>query len=279
MTLHQAEYKSKVRREKTREAIALAMENRWEEAVAVNQAILDLFPDDVEAYNRLGKAFLELGHYDSALGSFKKTLQLSPSNVIARKNLERLEVLRRERQKPRPTQKVRPEQFLEESGKTGAALLDQAAGKEVLAKLTAGDALTLEPVGHRLEVLNTAGDFLGIVPARVASRLLRLIKGGNKYEAAVTHVHGSEATILIRETYQDPRQRGMSSFPTRADQLRPHLPSSAQDLDMLDEEDEEIEAAFNAEWDEENNEEASGEEFPPNAFAREAGIEQEEEEG
>ncbi len=279
MTLHQAEYKSKVRREKTREAIALAMENRWQEAVGVNQAILELFPDDVESYNRLGKAYLELGHYEDALAAFKKSVQLSPSNVIARKNLERLEVLRRERQKPRPTQKVRPDQFLEESGKTGAAVLDQSAGKEVLAKLTPGDTLNLQPVGHRLEVLNAAGDFLGIVPARIASRLLRLIKGGNKYEAAVTHVRGAEATVLIRETYQDPSQRGTSSFPTRTDQLRSRLPSAAQDMDVLDDEDEEIEAAFNAEWDEENNDEAGGEEFPRTTFAREAGIEEEEEEG
>ncbi len=278
MTLYQAEYKSKVRREKTREAISLAMENRWQEAVAVNQAILELFPDDVESYNRLGKAYLEIGNYNEALTAFRKSLQLSPSNVIARKNLDRLQLLRYKQQQPKKTQKVKPQQFLEESGKTGTVILDRPAGKEVLAKLTPGDALTLKPVGRRLEVLNAEAEFLGIVPARVASRLLRLTKGGNTYEAAVTHVRGSEVSILIRETLQHPSQRGISSFPTRADQLRSYLPTPAQDMDLMDEEDEEIEAAFNSEWDEENGEETSGEEFPRNAFAREAGIEEEPEE-
>ena len=59
MTLHQAEYRSKLRKEKAKEAIALAMENRWEEAAETNRAILELFQDDIEAQNRLGKAYFE----------------------------------------------------------------------------------------------------------------------------------------------------------------------------------------------------------------------------
>lgn len=275
MTLYQAEYKSKIRREKTREAIALAMENRWQEAILVNHAILELFPDDVESYNRLGKAHLELGNYEYALSAFSKALRLSPSNAIARKNLDRLDLLRKERQQPKKTRKMKPQQFLEESGKTGTTVLEQAAALEVLAKLTAGDALALKLEGRRLEVCNAEGEYLGSVPARMASRLLRLVKGGNKYEAAVTHIQGSEVTILIRETYQHPTQRGINSFPTRADQLRPYLPP-VQDLDLVHEEDEEIEAAFNSEWEEENGEE--GEEFPRQPFSGQPAIEVEEEE-
>jgi hypothetical protein len=276
MTLYQAEYKSKIRREKTREAIALAMENRWQEAIDVNHAILELFPDDVESYNRLGKAHLELGHYEYALSAFSKALRLSPSNAIARKNLERLDLLRKERQQPKKAPKMKPQQFLEESGKTGTAVLEQVAAPEVLAKLTAGDALALNLEGRRLEVRNAEGQYLGTVPARMASRLLRLVKGGNKYEAAVTHTQGTQVTILIRESYQHPNQRGINSFPTRADQLRPYLPTPVQDMDLTHEEDEEIEAAFNAEWEEENGEER--EEFPRHPFTREPAIEEEEEE-
>ena len=45
MTLYrQAEYKSKLRRETSKEAISLAMENRWEEAVSANQTIVEEFP-------------------------------------------------------------------------------------------------------------------------------------------------------------------------------------------------------------------------------------------
>ncbi|MBI4339586.1 MAG: tetratricopeptide repeat protein [Chloroflexi bacterium] len=276
MTLYQAEYKSRVRREKTKEAIALAMENRWEEAITVNQAILELFPDDVESFNRLGKACLELGRYDEALAAFTRTVQLSPSNVIARKNLDRLGLLRKERQQPRTVRKVKPQQFLEESGKTRSTVLEQVAGKGVLAKLTAGDAVTLSVSGRNLIVQNADGDALGQVPPRLAGRLIRLLKGGNQYEAAVTHIHGEELTVLIRETYQHPSQRGISSFPTRGDQLRPYLAPSVHDLDLLEDEDEEIEAAFNSEWEEESGEESEA--FPRHPFTREPAMEEEEEE-
>ena len=84
MTLYQAEYRSRIRREKSKEAIAMAMENRWEDATGVNRSIIELFPDDIEAYNRLGKALFELGRYDEARTAFTKALELSPSNTIAR---------------------------------------------------------------------------------------------------------------------------------------------------------------------------------------------------
>ena len=90
MTLGQTEYRSKIRREMSRDAIALAMENRWEEASVVNSSILELFPNDLEAHNRLGKACFELGVYQKARDAFNGALRLSPSNTIARRNLDRL---------------------------------------------------------------------------------------------------------------------------------------------------------------------------------------------
>ena len=49
------------RRRQIDSAIQLAMDNRWEEAVQVNRAILSVFPNDTDSYNRLGKALMELG--------------------------------------------------------------------------------------------------------------------------------------------------------------------------------------------------------------------------
>ena len=80
MTLYrQAEYKSKLRRETSKEAISLAMENRWEEAVSANQTIVVEFPEDIEAYNRLGKAFVELGRYRNAKVAFQAAVAISVS--------------------------------------------------------------------------------------------------------------------------------------------------------------------------------------------------------
>ena len=106
MALYHIEYRSKARRDKSREAISFAMESRWEDAAAVNRSILELFPDDVEAYNRLGKALLELGHYAEARVVFTQALEHSPSNAIARKNLARLALLEKAKLHPKRKHKA-----------------------------------------------------------------------------------------------------------------------------------------------------------------------------
>lgn len=72
-------------------AINLAKGNRWHEAIALNVRILSETPAEADDYNRLGKAYLELGEFAKAKESYKKTLELDPGNTIARKNLRRLE--------------------------------------------------------------------------------------------------------------------------------------------------------------------------------------------
>ena len=58
----------------TRQAVARAMANRWAEAVKLNRSILDDFPNDLETYNRLGKALSELGRNREARQAFERAL-------------------------------------------------------------------------------------------------------------------------------------------------------------------------------------------------------------
>jgi Flp pilus assembly protein TadD len=51
----------------TEEAIQLALESNWQEAVSVNRAILDKYGPEEDAFNRLGKALSELGKLEDAL--------------------------------------------------------------------------------------------------------------------------------------------------------------------------------------------------------------------
>ena len=71
-------------------AIELAMQNRWSEAADINRKIIELYPSDADAYNRLGKALMEMGRYRDALATYQKAIELDPNNVIAKKNVERL---------------------------------------------------------------------------------------------------------------------------------------------------------------------------------------------
>ena len=149
MTIFRPEEREKLRKEKAKEAIALALKGRWEDAVKVNSLIIESFPTEVEAYNRLGKALSELGIYREATNAFGHALELSPSNSIAKKNLERLSDLRDTVSKPVASKKGTPQLFIEDSGKAAVTSLTDIAPRNILAKMSAGDTVSLkvmEPV-------------------------------------------------------------------------------------------------------------------------------------
>ena len=238
MEVIQTEEKTKARREKTREAIALAVEGRWDEAVRVNQEILRLFPGEVEALNRLGKAFLELGRHGEAKKAFQDAVSISPHNIIAKKNLNRLARLREQTLQPKSTKKVMPYRFIAESGRSLVTVLTSVAPREVLAHTTPGEVISLHAEDHTLTVKTLQEEYLGTVEPRLAFRLLRLMKGGNQYEGAVVSVKAEELAVLLVEVYRDPSQTDISSFPTSGtDDYRAHFKDTVLQYDLENEED------------------------------------------
>src|ERR671939_1849441 len=144
------------KRTKSEHAISLAMKNRWDEAAQVNREILDLFPNEVDAYNRLGKALTELGRYGEARDAYAHAARIDPLNGIATKNLQRLGKLAAEGAAAPPPSPVDPRLFIEESGKTTVTQLTDVRRTEATAKLTAGDQLKLERRGNQIVVNDTA---------------------------------------------------------------------------------------------------------------------------
>ncbi len=255
MTLYQTEEKARLRRELSKEAITLAMQSRWEQAVHVNRSILEVFPTDVEAMNRLGKALTELGQYAEARSAFKSALEVAPHNTIARRNLERLTLLRegKARAPGEPKSSVRPDLFIEATGKAGTTTLVNLASGEKLAKLAAGDPVALKVHGNVLSVESMTGEHVGRVEPRLAARLLKLMEGGNKYTAAVTSNNAREVTVIIREVFQHPSQRGRIAFPAKGTEgFRPYIRGGLMRYDLAEEEDEaaasEGESAVEGEW-------------------------------
>ena len=222
---YQEEEKTRLRRQSSRQAIALAMQGRWREAVAANKGLLESFPNDVAAYNRLGRAYMELGEFSLARGAYERTLELDSYNVIAKKNLHRLSHLgEAEISWGGDSRKVEPQQFIEEIGRAGVVKLYRLAPPEVLAKMVAGDKVNLKIEGSSLVVENGWGEYLGQVSPNPGQRLIRLMKGGNRYSAAITSSTGDGATVILREVHQDPSQAGHLSFPPKgADEVRPYV--------------------------------------------------------
>jgi tetratricopeptide (TPR) repeat protein len=228
------------------QAIAFAVQGRWEEAVQANRRLLAFYPNDAEAYNRLGKALTELSRYGEARDAYSRALAADPGNSIARRNLDRLKVLadRDERAAPAArVEKINPRLFVEEPGKTIVTTLQNPAAPEVLARSNAGDLVKLRAKGRTLTVENAAGEVLGEVEPKLAHRIISVMGLGNQFVAAVKAADDREVRIFIRETVQHPSLANRPTFPTRADSTTRAYTRDTLFRDYLEEEDEEYDEA------------------------------------
>ncbi|HEU5325342.1 MAG TPA: tetratricopeptide repeat protein [Candidatus Limnocylindria bacterium] len=253
MALGEADTTTRQRRQLGEAAIAQATRGEWDAAVATNRQLLELGPD-IDAYNRLGKALAELGRNEEAVEAYEQALERDATNRIAQRNVERLRLVIAAAAKTDGkgrAEKAPATLFIEEMGKTGRARLLNLAGPRVLAPLSPGDAVELGAENDEL-VARVGGELIGSVEPRIGSRLLKLMAGGNRYEAAITTIHeaGGELSIIIREVFTHPSNFGKVSFPTVSQGgggVRPYMKGSAlrydddEEVEEVDEESEEVE--------------------------------------
>jgi len=208
----------------SQEAISLTVEGRWEEAVQANRAIIARFADDVAAYNRLGRALIELGRFAEAEDAYGKSLEVDSDNSIAMRNLERLkswkEVGKLEPQKARSFGR---DFFASSMGKTGVVGLSGVTSPERIAEIGIGGVVILRRRGHQVVAEDGDGGVLGELEPRHGIRLAHLMQAGNQYSATVLASDVGGTQLLVREDYQHPTLVGQPSFPpTQADRLYGH---------------------------------------------------------
>jgi hypothetical protein len=227
------------KQQRSKEAIDLAMQARWREAAEVNKEIVEGFPDDVDAYNRLGRAYMEMGQYSQAREAYGRAVAIDPYNAISARNLRRLNDLKDADIDEVETEKVEPHHFIEEIGKAGVVALYDLAPKEIRARMVAGDKVYLKVNGSFLAVENGRGEYMGKIDPKYAQRLIRLILGGNQYTASVVKSAVDSMTVIVRETYQHPSQAGKLSFPPKGmEEFRPYVGDKLLKIESEDEEEE-----------------------------------------
>lgn len=208
--------KGKARRLLAEQARKFASEGRWREAADVNAELIERSPKDVDAYNRLGKAFFELGRYRSAYEAYQTASTLDPANIIAQRNLSRIEPLKNtesDEYAPERSHSIRQGIFIEEVGKTYVDDLVNVADSSVLTELSSGDALSLTVEGEDVFVVDHAGRHVGQLEPRIARRMIDLLEMGNTYEVYVTSSTGQSVRVIIRELKKGPAMGSRLSFP------------------------------------------------------------------
>ena len=264
MAAPEEDRRERLKKERAKLAIAYAMQNRWAAALSANLSIINDFPDDLEAHNRLGKALSELGRAKDAVAAFRQALQISPHSSIAKKNLERLSRLGEDASDSHTENSAPPRTFVEDSGKSGKTSLVNLAEPKELLKLAPGRPVKLDGTGGGLKVIGPDGGQVGQVEPKVASRLTRLMSGGSRYEATVTSVGERELSIIIREVYQDPSQAGTVSFPSRyRNDRRVYLPSAVMGQGLAEEESESGEPGAIKDWTDDDTEPGDDDAYSP----------------
>jgi tetratricopeptide (TPR) repeat protein len=251
--------KQLTRRQLGEEARKAAFEGSWEEAVTLNQQIIEQFEKDADAYNRLGRAYISLGNLDEAKDANTKALRAYPANLIARRNLQRLEILRGLGGKSvagvtRPGPMPRTSAFLEEVGRTWVDELVNPGDLQLLAEISSGEQLQLSEEGERLVVRRANGDRMGEVEPKTGRRVLDLMSSGNRYEIFALGLSGQTLRIILREIFRDPSIATTVSFP-RQITSRAYL----RDRDLLRQRDEADFFLFDEDEDEEDAEPTAAE--------------------
>lgn len=197
-------------------AVALAGEGKWSEAAAANRELLRHRPKDTGGLNRLGKCLTELGRFAEASAMYRQALDLDALNDIARRNLTRLSLLASDTAQSAPgLGAVDPRVFVTDPSTSVESSLAGSADLAALATYSPGTELELCAEGGTLVVRDPHGRLLGAVKPRLARRLLGLMRGGNRYAAALASNTAFPARVLLREIHRDPSQADKVSFPAR----------------------------------------------------------------
>lgn len=196
------------------QAIQAALQANWEQALKLNQQIIEIDPKNVDALNRIALAYFELGDLVKSKKHYEESLKYDPYNQIASKFVKRIETLRKKgiTKSGNNHSKISTDPFIEEPGKTTMVNLLKTAEPQKLSLLSSGLEVNLITKNHCICITNKEGEYLGILPDDLSHKLIRLIRGGNKYQAFINGVKVNGLAILIRELFRAAKFKNQPSF-------------------------------------------------------------------
>ncbi len=194
------------------QAIQTALLGDWQNATAINKALLNSDPNDIESLNRLAFALTVLGKVRRAKSIYKKVLEIDALNPIALKNVKRLtEISPQKKIKNLPLTTVN-HAFLEETGKTKIVELVNVAQPKIIARLNVGQSVVISIKRLKIFIQDKAKQYIGVLPDDIGKRLIKFIKGGSEYEAYIKSANNHNVVIFIREIKRAYKFKDQPSF-------------------------------------------------------------------
>jgi tetratricopeptide (TPR) repeat protein len=207
------------------QAIQAAKTQDWDTAITLNQQITEIDPTDINAFNRLGVAQVQLGQMKQAKASFEQVLEIDKTNGLAKKHLLKLK-----NNQPITLHSLpKDEEFIEEPGKTRTVELNRLASKDQLDKYSVGQSCQLKPKGRFISV-EIEKVYIGSLPEDLSARLTKLIKDGNEYACYIQSISSTSCSVFLKETQRSKKNEFVHSFPIVKSQL-----STLNDMFLADE--------------------------------------------
>lgn len=194
----------------SQKAVSAALSGDWRKAEEFNKTILKITPRDVDALNRLARAYAELGDIDKAKKTAVKVIKIDPFNKIALKSIDKWKRLRKK--DVTRSSATDPSAFLEEPGKTKIVSLLHPGSSKAIATLDAGDEVKLNVHGHRMSICTSDSKYLGRIPDDLSARLKKLIGFGNEYKVYIKSANKRDVNVFIRETKRISKLADIPSF-------------------------------------------------------------------
>ena len=209
----------------TQQSVDAALRQDWQKAVELNEQILRLEPDNTDALNRLGRAYMEIGEKAKAKKQFKKTLFIDSINIIAKKNLENID--KRGFASPKlPSEDGHA--FVKEPGTDLIVEIETNASPLRIRKLAAGDILSLEKRSKKFAVFGPNKLFIGNITDELSDKMKKAIKQKTKLSGTFVSSQENVIKFILKGS--------VPMFKEKAKQeIRPYaLPEEIPDQPALD---------------------------------------------
>ncbi|MEK7517759.1 MAG: hypothetical protein AAB583_04365 [Patescibacteria group bacterium] len=195
-------------------AIKAMLLGNWQKATSLNVILLKEDPNDIDALNRLAYAQTALGKIKDAKSTYRKVLRLDALNQIAMRNIKRLSEVGFKKAFTNKASSFGQlnHAFLEETGKTKIISLINLAQPKVISMLPAGQSLMICIKRSKIFIQDQNKQYIGVLPDDIGKRLIKLIKGGNIYDAYVKSAGPHNVTIFIKEEKRATRYKDYPSF-------------------------------------------------------------------
>ena len=192
-------------------AIREASNNNWEKAKKLNLVILNISNNNIETLNRLGISYMKLSDKVNATKCFKYVLKISPNNMIAQKNLNKLQL-----NLPEITinlSKIDTANLVNETGKSIHLKCDIKNSKKILNQgIDTGSKLTIRNEKDSIGIYK-GNSKIHIIDNSIGKRISNLINLGNEYTCTVLGVSENSININIKEKSKSKEAMQIISFP------------------------------------------------------------------